>query len=255
MPSSHGSEPSSPSPDTSGASLEHDRGEAIDSSGIRKHRNDVFRLLQVVLAEPRNVPLGVRRDVARVLLRARCTGSRHLRARSHVRRPGHRRLGRLDGVLGAGRQRCRTRRGAIALGGTHGVKTELRALGAPYAVAARDGLRALRGEHRSCIAATPPTRFTGNIDLDAALARDPAHAHAPRWDYGVGFLPDAGQRTCAVWVEVHPANPGAVSDVLRKSAWLRTWLAANPTIDALTRSGMEATGTSARHVPPDAVAV
>lgn len=52
---------------------------------------------------------------------------------------------------------------------------------------------------------------------------DAAHAH--RWDYGVGFRAGAGQRTCAVWVEVHPANPGAVSDVLRRAAWIRTWLA------------------------------
>lgn len=130
------------------------------------------------------------------------------------------------------------------------MKTERRALGAPYTAAAKDGLRALRGPHRSCIAATPPTRLTGSIDLDAALARDPAHAHAHRWDYGVGFRAAAGQRTCAVWVEVHPANPGAVSDVLRKAAWLRTWLAANPTIDALTRSGVEATGTSAMYWVP-----
>jgi len=135
------------------------------------------------------------------------------------------------------------------------VKKELRALGAPYAVAAKDGLRTLRGPHRSCIAVTPPTRFTGSIDLDAALARNPPHAHANRWDYGVGFRAAAEQRTCAVWVEVHPANPGAVSDVLQKAAWLRTWLAANPTIDALTRSGMEATGTSARPAARDAVAV
>ena len=34
------------------------------------------------------------------------------------------------------------------------MKTELRALGAPYAAAAKDGLRALRGPHRSCIAVT-----------------------------------------------------------------------------------------------------
>lgn len=130
------------------------------------------------------------------------------------------------------------------------MKTELCALGAPYATAAKDGLQALRRQHRACIAATSRDRLAGSIDLDAALAQDPAHASAHRWDYGVGFAAPSGQRTCAVWVEVHPANPGAVTDVLRKAAWLRSWLTANPTIDALTRNGMEATQTSAMYWVP-----
>ncbi len=53
------------------------------------------------------------------------------------------------------------------------------------------------------------------------------------------------ERRCAVWVEVHPANPGAVDAMLRKAAWLRAWLEGHPTIDALTRNGIAATSSSA----------
>ena len=64
------------------------------------------------------------------------------------------------------------------------------------------------------------------------------HATAHRWNDGVGFRVTKGQRRCAVKIEVQPANPGAVDDMLRKTAWLRAWLARRPTIDALTRNGM-----------------
>ncbi len=125
------------------------------------------------------------------------------------------------------------------------MKAELRALGDPYASAARGGLQAIKAAHRPRIEATSTKHLTGSIDLDATLAKDPTHANAHRWDYGVGFQSSSGQRRCAVWVEVHPANPGTVDDMLRKAAWLRSWLDAHPTIDVLTVNGMRATGTSA----------
>ena len=95
------------------------------------------------------------------------------------------------------------------------------------------------------IDATTTRRLTGSVDLDATLATDPTHVNAPRWDYGVGFRTARGERRCAVWIEVQPANPGAVDDMLRKAAWLRSWLDAHPTLDALTVEGVRVTGTSA----------
>lgn len=125
------------------------------------------------------------------------------------------------------------------------MKTELRACGAPYAAAVRDGLGALRRQHRSHIKAHTPRRLTGSIDLDATLATDPEHVGAPRWDYGIGFRTPTEECSCAVWVEVHPANPGAVNEVIRKAAWLQAWLSAHATIDHLTCNGAAATSSSA----------
>ncbi len=81
----------------------------------------------------------------------------------------------------------------------------------------------------------------GSIDLDTGLAKDLNHANAHRWDYGVGFHGPKGQRRCAVWIEVLPANPGAATGMLRKAAWLRAWLAGPPTIGVLTHNGMRLT--------------
>jgi hypothetical protein len=50
--------------------------------------------------------------------------------------------------------------------------------------------------------------------------------NAPRWDYGVGVA-QGGVGDKIHWVEVHPATDGDVKDVLRKLAWLRTWLREN----------------------------
>ena len=132
------------------------------------------------------------------------------------------------------------------------MKAELRALGEPYTSAARDGLQAIKAAHRPMIDATSTRRLTGSIDLDTALANDSTHANAPRWDYGVGFSTACGERRCAVWIEVHPANPGAVDDMLRKAAWLRSWLDAYPTLDALTVEGVRVTETSAMFWIPTA---
>jgi len=125
------------------------------------------------------------------------------------------------------------------------VRAELQALGEPYASAARDGLQAIAAPHRTSIAPASAQRLTGSIDLDGTLAKHASHAGAHRWDYGVGFRVPKGQRRCAVWIEVHPANSGAIDTMLRKAAWLRAWLADHPTIDTLTRNGIRATGTSA----------
>ena len=65
--------------------------------------------------------------------------------------------------------------------------------------------------------------MTGSIDLDSALAKQPDHANAARWDYGLGYRP-AGGREQAVWVEVHSATTREVGAVLKKLQWLKDWL-------------------------------
>jgi hypothetical protein len=122
------------------------------------------------------------------------------------------------------------------------VKRALRQLGEPYASAAERGLRAL-GRHAGTVSITDTRRLTGSIDLDACLARDARHANAPRWDYGVGFRAAGSEARCAVWIEVHGASQHGATEVLRKAAWLRRWLAEEaPSLQPLTATAETALG-------------
>lgn len=98
------------------------------------------------------------------------------------------------------------------------------ALGEPYASAVEAGFGALSNAARHKVQIIDPRRLTGSIDLDATLASDPNHARKARWDYGVGFKTGTTHERCAVWVELHGANPGALADMKKKRAWLREWL-------------------------------
>ena len=100
--------------------------------------------------------------------------------------------------------------------------------GAPVPVsgAYRVGIQALKKRHRAHVTCEDSHRLTGSIDLDKALAQEPDHADAPRWDYGVGYKPRNGSEW-AVWVEVHSATTREVSTVLRKLQRLRDWLNAD----------------------------
>ena len=98
----------------------------------------------------------------------------------------------------------------------------------PVNGAYRTGKRALKKKHRRLVTCEDPQRLTGSIDLDSALARQPGHVSAARWDYGLGYRPPAGKpeqkREQAIWIEVHPATTSEVSAVLGKLQWLRDWL-------------------------------
>ena len=96
----------------------------------------------------------------------------------------------------------------------------------PVNGAYQPGKRALENKHRRYVTCEDPQRLTGSIDLDSALAQQPGYAHAPRWDYGLGYRPENGPEQ-AVWVEVHSATTKEVSAVLRKLRWLRDWLNGN----------------------------
>ena len=94
----------------------------------------------------------------------------------------------------------------------------------PVNGAYRPGKQALENRHRGLVDCKDTRRLTGSIDLDSALKKQPGHAGAARWDYGLGYRPPAGKREQAVWIEVHSATTGEVSAVLRKLQWLRDWL-------------------------------
>lgn len=94
----------------------------------------------------------------------------------------------------------------------------------PVNGAYRRGTQALENRHRRLVTCEDPRRLTGSIDLDSALKKQPGHAGAARWDYGLGYRPPAGKREQAVWIEVHSATTREVSAVLGKLQWLRDWL-------------------------------
>ena len=93
----------------------------------------------------------------------------------------------------------------------------------PVNGAYREGIQALEHRHRRHVTCGDSRRLSGSIDLDKALARDPEHANASRWDYGIGYKPEKGPEQ-AVWIEVHSATTREVSAVLQKLRWLRDWL-------------------------------
>lgn len=99
----------------------------------------------------------------------------------------------------------------------------VRAAPVPVSGAYCPGKQALENRHRKLVSCEDSRRLTGSINLDLALEREPDHAEAPRWDYGLGYRP-VGGREQAVWVEVHSATTKEVSRVLKKLRWLRDWL-------------------------------
>jgi hypothetical protein len=109
----------------------------------------------------------------------------------------------------------------------------------PVAAALQKGKQALPKAHRAQVVCTDEGRWTGSIDLDAALAKNSEHASANRWDYGLGYKAPDGLES-ALWVEVHSAETGEVSCVIRKLKWLKDYLPSNcPDLWALTRKTPE----------------
>jgi len=94
------------------------------------------------------------------------------------------------------------------------------------AAALQPGKQALTKKHRAQVTCADEQRWTGSLDLDAALAQEPPHTSANRWDYGLGYQDPAG-RESAVWVEVHSAETSEVSTVIRKLRWLQAYLPAH----------------------------
>jgi len=106
----------------------------------------------------------------------------------------------------------------------------------PVSGAYQPGKQALKGEHRDQVTCRDSRRFTGSIDLEAALNTGQGQRAMNPWDYGIGFRERDG-REAALWVEVHPASTTEVSTVLKKLVWLRSWLVQEaPALHTLTRS-------------------
>ena len=114
-------------------------------------------------------------------------------------------------------------------------ETALRTAGGTVAAAFRPGKQALKAEHRDLVRCKDSRRFTGGVDLDAALALQPGFEESNRWDYGLGYRLSNGSEA-AIWVEVHPAHAGEVDRVIDKLKWLQGWLRASaPALRGLTQ--------------------
>lgn len=89
--------------------------------------------------------------------------------------------------------------------------------------AVRNGKDALPADHARRISAARRNAIPCSVSLDTALGREPEHASAHRWDYGIGYLEPGGAEV-AMWIEVHPARSGEVGAIIRKKKWLRDFL-------------------------------
>ncbi len=99
----------------------------------------------------------------------------------------------------------------------------VKAAPAPVCNVYQAGKQALKGEHRELIVCRDSRRFTGSIDLEAALTAGQWQVSMNPWDYGIGFR-EVDSHEIALWIEVHPASTAEVSAVLKKLAWLKNWL-------------------------------
>lgn len=91
------------------------------------------------------------------------------------------------------------------------------------AKARKDGKQALTAPHAKQVKCTDEHRWSGSLDIDAALQSDPSHAQANRWDYGLGYKAPDGTES-AIWVEVHSAETSEIDVVIRKLEWLKRYL-------------------------------
>ncbi len=79
------------------------------------------------------------------------------------------------------------------------------------------GLKAL-GKYSGKISVKDPKKLCGSVDIDSCVAKK--YPQSNRWDYAICY--DGS----VFFVEVHSANTGEVSTVLRKLQWLKDWLVA-----------------------------
>lgn len=77
------------------------------------------------------------------------------------------------------------------------------------------GLTAL-GKNSSKVTVPKTVKVEGSVDIDSTTVA--IHPQENRWDYAIGF------NGKVIFVEVHSAESGEVSVVLKKLQWLKVWL-------------------------------
>lgn len=79
----------------------------------------------------------------------------------------------------------------------------------------QSGLKAL-GKYSVKVALQDTTKCEGSIDIDEGVTQK--YPNDNRWDYAFSYKSEV------FFVEVHSANTGEVSVVLKKLQWLKDWL-------------------------------
>lgn len=79
----------------------------------------------------------------------------------------------------------------------------------------QNGLQAL-GANSAKVSLSDSRKAEGSVDIDGCTAA--LYPNDNRWDYALGY------DGAVYFAEVHPANTGEVSTVLRKLQWLKDWL-------------------------------
>lgn len=95
------------------------------------------------------------------------------------------------------------------------------------------GLRALRAQDKTHIVAEDTRKFSGSVDIDAALRR--VEPDANRWDFAIAYEHSNRKAEVIYWVELHTASDSEIKVVIKKALWLRGWLK----VDGSKLSGFE----------------
>ncbi len=89
----------------------------------------------------------------------------------------------------------------------------------------QQGLQAL-GQYSKKVELSDARKAEGSVEIDACIAN--IYPNENRWDFAIGY------DGVAYFMEVHSANTGEVSTVLRKLQWLKDWLNSKaPAINAI----------------------
>ena len=81
----------------------------------------------------------------------------------------------------------------------------------------KDGLQALKGEHRVRVRVDDTREFKGSVNIEACVK--PNNTGKASWDYVFGY------KDKIYYVEVHQAIAREVKTVISKVKWLKDWLA------------------------------
>jgi hypothetical protein len=86
------------------------------------------------------------------------------------------------------------------------------------------GLQALRAEDKPHIKVEDPREehLRGSADIDTAL--QPHEPQANRWDFAVGYQHTNRRNEVIYWIETHTGSDNQIKVVLKKLAWLQTWM-------------------------------
>lgn len=83
----------------------------------------------------------------------------------------------------------------------------------------KDGVKAIKNEHRNKIKVPDTALIRGSIDFDRALEKD--YSQDNRWDYGFEYDGNF------IFIEFHPAQTSEIECIINKVDFISNWLQKN----------------------------